>query len=73
MKSFHAAAAKAALILMGLGSIARADDVQTIINEGKLCPLLFDLIHGGNWRNLSPAVNDVLVCPDFTFITTGIA
>ncbi len=71
--SLRATATKVVLTVLGLGSIARADDLGTVIQEGRPCPLLFDLANGGTWRNLSPTVNDVMVCPDFTFITTGLA
>jgi len=66
-------AVKTVLTLLALGSIARADDLQTIIAEGKPCPLWFDLANGGTWRNLSPTLNDLLLCPGFTFTTTGLA
>jgi hypothetical protein len=73
VESFRAAVTKAVLIVLGLGSIARADSLQTIIEEGKVCPLLFDWANGGTWRHLTPTVNDVVICPDFTYITTGLA
>lgn len=73
MTSFRIVTVKAALIVMGLGSIARADDLQTIVEKGKLCPLLFDLANGGQWRGLTPTLNDWFFWPDFTFITAGVA
>ncbi len=73
MTSFRATTAKAILIVMGLGSTARADDLQTIVDKGKLCPLLFDLVNGGQWRGLTPTLNDLFLWPDFTFTTTGLS
>ena len=73
MRSLRAAAAKAVLIVLGLGAIARADDLDTILDEGRICPVLVDLFNGGTWRDLSPTINDLLLLPDFTFITTGVA
>ncbi|MBN1341839.1 MAG: hypothetical protein JXQ73_04125 [Phycisphaerae bacterium] len=73
MRALRPIITKSALILLGLGSIARADDLQTIISQGKACPLLFDWVNGGNWRGLSPTISDAALCPDFTFIFTGIA
>ena len=73
MGSLRGTMARTALILMGLGAVARADDIGTILEEGRPCPLLFDFFWGGLWRNLSPTLNDLLLFPDFTFRTTGLA
>ncbi len=61
------------MIVLGLGAVARADDLGTMIDMGKPCPLLFDFLNGGAWRNLSPSLNDLLLLPDFTFRMTGLA
>lgn len=73
MRFLRAAAAKGVLIVLGLGAIARADDLDTILDEGRICPVLVDLFNGGTWRDLSPTFNDLLLLPGFTFITTGVA
>jgi hypothetical protein len=73
VQSFRGVCIKTALIVMGLGSIARGDSLQTMVSQGKICPILFDAMNGGAWRDLRPTFNDLLLCPDWTWITTGVA
>jgi len=72
VKSVNMLVVKSALVVTGLGSMAKADSLQTIIDMGKPCPLLFDIANGGAWRHLTPTFNDVFLWPGWTVFTTGI-
>ncbi len=73
MKRIHHTLTKATLFALGLSSIAQAQDDSSLITNGVICPLIFDAVHGGEWRNLSPTINDVAVCSNFTMTQAGLA
>lgn len=72
MKRMHHTLIRATLFVLGLSSIANGQD-DALLTNGTICPLIYDAVNGGQWRDLSPTVNDVLLCSDFTATQAGLA